>query len=120
MTITGYNWLVFYYQKLSTLKGEFYEDNKSRARSTSIYTTDGVNFSNIQSGLPNNVKSGNLDVSAYGSGLGGGDKDGTAETKYSSNTINYNADIYTTGEYRGNSSRTESCRIRAVYRSGTK
>ena len=120
MTITGYNWLVVYYQKLSTLKGEFYEDNKSRARSTSIYTTDGVNFSNIQSGLPNNVKSGSLDVSAYGSGLGGGNKDGTAETQYSNNNINYNDDIYTTGEYRGNSSRTEKCRIRAVYRSGTK
>ena len=120
MTIVGYNWLVFYYQQLSSLKGEFYEDNTSRARSTSIYTTDGVNFSNIQSGLPNGVKSGHLAVNAYGSGLGGGNKDGTAETQYSSNNIIYNADIYTTGEYRGNSSRDEVCRIRAVYRSGTR
>ena len=120
MTIVGYNWLVFYYQQLSSLKGEFYEDNTSRARSTSIYTTDGVNFSNIQSGLPNGVNSGHLAVSAYGSGLGGGNKDGTAETQYSSNNIIYNADIYTTGEYRGNSSRDEVCRIRAVYRSGTR
>jgi hypothetical protein len=66
------------------------------------------------------VKSGRLNVNAYGSGLGGGSKDGTSETSYTSNNINYNSDIYVTGEYRGNTPRTQKCRIRAVYRSGTK
>lgn len=113
--ITGQNYVLFGYVTLSTLNGEFYEDNKDRARSTSVYTTDGITYQNIQSGLPSGVKSGDLSVTAYN----GGSKDGKADTNYETNSINYNADIYTTGEYRGNSSRGESCRIRAVYRSGT-
>ena len=116
MTINGYNWLGSWlgYQNLSSLKGEFYEDNKDRARATSIYATSSTSYSNIKSGLPSGEKSGTLAVKAYD----GGDKDEKAETTYTLKNINYNADIYTTGEYRGNSSRTESCRIRAVYRSG--
>ena len=119
MTLTGYNWLGSWigYQSLgTTLKGEFYEDNKDRARATSIYATGVNNYSNIQSGLPSGIKSGKLSVSAYD----GGSKDETAETTYTSNNINYNSEIYVKGEYRGNTPRTEKCRIRAVYRSGTK
>lgn len=98
------------------LEGEFFIDNTNRARSTSVYTTDGTNYTNIESGTPSTEYGGNLDVQAYKDGP----KHNTAETIYSPNTVNYNADIYTTGAYRGNSPRTESCRIRAVYRSGTK
>ena len=112
--ITGQNYVLFGYVTLSTLNGEFYEDNKDRARSTSVYTTDGITYQNIQSGLPSGVKSGDLSVTAYN----GGSKDGTADTNYETNSINYDADIYTVGDYRGNSHRTEINRIRAVYRSG--
>lgn len=98
------------------LEGEFFIDNTNRARSTLVYTTDGTNYTNIKSGTPSTEYGGHLDVQAYKDGP----KDNTAEATYSPNTVNYNADIYTTGEYRGNSSRDEVCRIRAVYRSGTK
>ena len=118
LQITGYNWLWVYYQKLSTLKGEFYTDDLDRARATSVYTTDGTNYTNIKSGLPVGVQSGALYVDAYSDG----DKDGQAETSYESNTINYENAIYKepSGEFRGNKKRTEFCRIRAVYRSGVK
>lgn len=112
-------WLGKWYQDVSsigTLGGEFYNDNKNRARSTSIYATSATDYLNIQSGLPSGVISGKLNVTAYN----GGDRDGEADAPYSSNNINYNADIYTTGDYRGNSPRSEVNRIRAVYRSGTK
>ena len=113
--ITGRNHVLWDYVTLSTLNGEFYEDNKDRARSTSVYTTDGITYQNIQSGLPSGQKSGELSVTAYN----GGSKDGTAETNYGTNSIIYESDIYTKGNYRGNSHRTEINRIRAVYRSGT-
>lgn len=100
-----------------TMDGEFYSDNLDRARATSIYTKDGTNYTNIQSGLPDGVVSGKFTANAFGNG---GDKNNTIEPNYNSNNINYNADIYTTGEYRGNSPRSEVNRIRAVYRSGTK
>ncbi len=118
-----YLWIPFggsYYQTLSTLSGEFYDDNKYRARATSVYATSATDYSTIRSDMPSGVQSGHLNVITYTAGTASGPKDNTAETSYVSNNINYNADIYTTGEYRGNSSRTESCRIRAVYRSGTK
>lgn len=92
--------------------GEFYSDNTKRARSTSVYATSATDYTTIDSGLPNDVVSGSLTATAYDSG--------SVSTSYSDKEINYNADIYTTGEYRGNSSRGESCRIRAVYRSGKK
>lgn len=116
MTINGQNYVLITYVQLSTLNGEFYEDNKDRARSTSVYATSATSYTTIQSGLPSGVKSGKLNITAYN----GGSKNGQAETSYASNNINYNADRYTTGEYRGNSSRDEVCRIRAVYRSGTR
>lgn len=118
LQITGYNWLLFYYQSLSTLKGEFYTDDLDRARATSVYTTDGTNYTNIKSGLPEGVQSGKLSVNAYS----GGDKNGKAETSYASNNINYENDVYKepSGEFRGNKKRTAFCRIRAVYRSGVK
>ena len=121
LLIDGQNYTrLFGYVSISELKGEFYEDNKDRARSTSIYTTNGTSYSNIQSGLTSGDKSGHLDVTAYAKGTASGPKDNTADTNYASNNINYNAEIYTTGDYRGNSPRTEVNRIRAVYRSGTK
>ena len=121
LLIDGQNYTrLFGYVSISELEGEFYEDNKDRARSTSIYTINGTSYSNIQSGLTSGDKSGHLDVTAYAKGTASGPKDNTADTNYASNNINYNAEIYTTGDYRGNSPRTEVNRIRAVYRSGTK
>lgn len=118
LQIKGKNYVILGYIDLSTLNGEFYSDNTSRARATSIYSSGGNNYSNIESGLPNDVKSGKLAVTAYS----GGSKNGQAETTYTSNNINYNSAIYQepNGEYRGNKKRTDICRIRAVYRSGTK
>lgn len=121
LTIDGQNYTRLWgYVSLSELDGEFYEDNKNRARATSIYAVSNDNYTNIASGLPQGVKSGKLEVIAYGAGTASGPKDNTAETTYTSNNINYNNDIYVTGDYRGNSPRTEKNRIRAVYRSGTK
>ena len=119
MKLTGNNYFIGWYVPLDglggVLEGEFFIDNVNRARATSVYTTDGTNYTNIQSGTPSTEYGGYLDVQAYKDGP----KNNTAEATYSPNTVNYNADIYTTGEYRGNSSRTANCRIRAVYRSGT-
>lgn len=95
-------------------EGEYYSDNTSRARSTSVYATSATMYTTIESGLPSGIVSGHLAATAYS----GGNKDGQVETHYSSNNINYNTEIYNIGEYRGNSARTEVCRIRAVYRSG--
>ena len=92
-------------------EGEFYSDNTSRARSTSVYATSATAYTTIESGLPAGVKSGSLTATV---------SENSVSAPYSPITIDYNATIYTTGEYRGNSSRSESCRIRAVYRSGIK
>lgn len=100
-----------------TMEGEFYNDNKYRARSTSVYIADGTNYANIESGLPDGVVTGKRDVKVYSNG---GEKDGKVESSDTSNNVDYNAAIYTTGNYRGNSSRSEINRIRAVYRSGVK
>jgi hypothetical protein len=93
-------------------EGEFYSDNTSRARSTSVYATSATDYTTIESGLPANVPAGHLAATA--------NEDGTVSSSYSAGDVNYDSDNFTTGEYRGNSSRGESCRIRAVYRSGTK
>ena len=98
------------YSRAVWFEGEFYSDNTSRARSTSVYATSTTAYTTIESGLPAGVKSGSLTATVY---------ENSVSAPYSPITINYNATIYTTGEYRGNSSRGESCRIRAVYRSGT-
>lgn len=93
-------------------EGGFYSDNTKRARSTSVYATSATDYATIESGILDGVTSGHLLVTAS--------QNGNVSSSYSPNTIDYNADIYTTGEYRGNSARSEICRIRAVYRSGTK
>ena len=95
-------------------EGEYYSDNLQRARSTSVHATSANAYTTIESGLPSGVKSGHLEATSYN----GGSKDGQVEINYNPININYNADIYTTGDYCGNSSRTERCRVRAVYRSG--
>ncbi|MBQ6613298.1 MAG: DUF4906 domain-containing protein [Alistipes sp.] len=82
---------------------DFYSDDLDRARATSVYTTDGVNYQNIDSGVPGYA------------GTQGGTVNWTTPSfgNYSSNTLDFS-------DYPGNLPRTESCRIRAVYRSGTK
>lgn len=102
------------YSKYITVEGAFYDDNLYRARATSVYSTDGTTYQAIKSGLPNDVLSGKLTVNAYSDGP----KDGQAETNYDEYVIDYSATLYTTGEYRGNKSRSDIARIRAVYRSG--
>ena len=99
------------YSSVVWFEGEFYSDNTKRARSTSVYATSATDYTTIESGLPAGVISGNLTATV---------NENSVSAPYSPITIDYNAAIYTTGEYRGNSSRSESCRIRAVYRSGTK
>ena len=103
------------YSQYITVEGAFYDDNLYRARATSVYSTDGKTYQAIKSGLPNDVLSGKLTVNAYSQGP----KDGQAETDYDEYVIDYSATLYTTGEYRGNKSRSDIARIRAVYRSGT-
>lgn len=103
------------YSQYITVEGAFYDDNLYRARATSVYSTDGTTYQAIKSGLPNDVLSGKLTVNAYS----GGSKDGQAETDYDEYDIDYSATLYTTGEYRGNKSRSDIARIRAVYRSGS-
>ena len=93
-------------------EGEFYSDNTSRARSTSVYATSATDYTTIESGLPANVPAGHLTATA--------NEDGTVNSSYSAGDVNYDSDNFTTGEYRGNSPRSEVNRIRAVYRSGTK
>ena len=99
------------------LTGGFYSDNIYRARATSVYKKDATNYSTIESGIPSGTSAGKLSIKAYD----GGDKDGTSEPSFNSTTIDYNDAIYSDsdGEYRGNRARTDICRIRAVYRSGT-
>ena len=117
-----YTWVVFgstyiNYSKYITMEGQFYNENLTRARATSVVTTDGKTYQNIQSGVPNTMSSGKLNVTTYIEG----DRDGETSTSWVPSQIDYSNAIFSnpTGEYRGNSSRAESCRIRAVYRSGT-
>ena len=118
-----YTWVVLgstyiNYSKYITMEGQFYNENLTRARATSVVTTDGITYQNIQSGIPNTMSSGKLSVTAYIEG----NRNGETSTSWASSQIDYSDAIFSnpTGEYRGNSSRGESCRIRAVYRSGTK
>lgn len=84
-----------------TIKADYFVDDIDRARSTSVYTTDGINYDNINSGVPGYT------------GTQNGEMRWTTPTleEVSFNTVDY------TG-YEGNNLRTEKCRIRAVYRSG--
>ena len=114
------------YYKYNTLEGNFFNDNTSRARATSIYT-DGSGYSNIMSSIPDNVESGkltsrvNVKVSIGWSGITV-TQTGDPITDWDSSVVDYSDPVFANpnGEYRGNSPRTEKCRIRAVYRSGTK
>lgn len=113
------------YYKWNTLEGNFFNDNTSRARATSVYT-NGTVYSNIESGLPNNLSSGkltsrvNVKVSLGWTGLEV-TQEGDPITQWQPSNVDYSDPIFANpnGEYRGNTPRTESCRIRAVYRSGT-
>ena len=91
-------------------EGEFYSDNQQRARSTSVFANGVESYTTIKSGLPTNVQAGHLAATA--------NENGTVSSSYSASNVNYNSVDFTTGDYRGNSSRDEVCRIRAVYRSG--
>lgn len=99
------------YSSVVWFEGEFYSDNTKRARSTSVYATSATDYTTIESGLPAGVISGNLTATV---------NENSVSAPYSPITIDYNAAIYTSGDYRGNSARSEICRIRAVYRSGTR
>lgn len=84
-----------------TIKADYFIDNLDRARATSVYTTDGVNYDNINSGVPGYT------------GTQDGEMRWTTPTldKVSFKTVDYT-------DYEGNNLRTANCRIRAVYRSG--
>ena len=118
-----YTWVLFgstyiNYSKYITMDGKFFNECLTRARATSVITTDGENYQNIQSGIPDNVSSGILTVTTYIEG----NRDGETVTDWKPSNIDYSNTIFANpnGEYRGNSARTAKCRIRAVYRSGTK
>ena len=114
------------YYKYNTMEGDFFNDNTSRARATSVYT-NGTVYSNIESGLPNNLSSGkltsrvNVKVSIGWTGIEV-KQNGDPITQWQPSNVDYSDPIFANpnGEYRGNTPRTEKCRIRAVYRSGTK
>ena len=115
------------YYKYNTMEGDFFNDNTSRARATSVYT-NGTVYSNIESGLPNNLSSGKL-TSRVNVKVSGGiftsikvTQNGDPITQWQPSNVDYSDPIFANpnGEYRGNTPRTEKCRIRAVYRSGTK
>jgi hypothetical protein len=86
-----------------TLKADYYTDDLDRARATSVFTTDGETYENISSGVPGYayIQNGTMNVTTPSFG--------NKETK----TLDYK-------DHPGNLPRTEKCRIRAVYRSGTK
>ena len=118
-----YTWVLFGstyidYSKYITMEGEFFNENATRARATSIITTDGKTYQNINSGLPSDMLSGLLTVTAYIEGS----RNGETITNWAQSDIDYSNAIFANpnGAYRGNSSRSEVNRIRAVYRSGTK
>lgn len=93
-----------------TCYADYYADDIDRARATSVYTADGgVSYQNIDSGLPKDedgeqVYSGlqaatmNLFTPSFGT--------------YTPYTLDFSSTP-------GNLSRSSSCRVRAVYRSGT-
>ena len=86
-----------------TLSADYFIDDLDRARATSVYSTDGKTYKNIDSGVPGYAgkQNGSMDWTTPSFG--------TKET--------YSLD-YT--NHKGNLPRTAKCRIRAVYRSGTK
>ncbi|MBQ5700761.1 MAG: hypothetical protein IIV68_01420 [Alistipes sp.] len=112
------------------MKGDFFSDNLSRARATSVYIDNSGDYHNINSGLPvgsDGIILGNLNVlvnvkaNISWSGITMV-QNGDPVTEWSEPQIDYSKPIFAnpSGEYRGNSPRSEVNRIRAVYRSGTK
>lgn len=96
-----------------TLTADYYVDDTDRARATSVYTTDGTTYTPISSGVTGYFGTQN------GKGELGWQKvtiDLSANGGYVPNTINDNY----FKDHLGNLPRTQNCRIRAVYRSGTK
>lgn len=115
--LSARNWVVLTYVNLGvSLDGEYYNDDLNRARATSVYATGPNTYTTVKSGLPTGVKSGHLEVMAYS----GGNRDGDADLTHTKTSVDYSTEIFTSGEYSGNKSRSDKCRIRAVYRSGTK
>jgi hypothetical protein len=105
---------------VGTLTADYYNDNTSRARATSVYTTDGTNYTPLYSGAPgySGTQNGRATLENNGSFLRpdyGLKFDMGQEGGYVENKI-------TEAEYiekaPRNLPRTEKCRIRAVYRSG--
>lgn len=93
------------------LTGTFYEDDKYRARSTFVYTNDGGNSwvpcSSEAPGITKTI-SGEIEYVKITSSISFDDLKTTTKT----------ITDYTSTP--GNKARTDKCRIRAVYRSGTK
>ena len=90
----------------STANGSYYDDDTDRARATKIvFNQTTQKYENISSGVDGNTnKLTGKNNGAYSSSI-------TSSTEAAGETITY---------HEGNNPRTESCRIRAVYRSGTK
>ena len=93
------------------LEADYYNDNLNRARATYVYTTDGKNYNPANSGSPKYT----------------GTQNGTANIGWKKLTVDLTKEggyvptpISDYSDYEGNLPRTKSCRIRAVYRSGTK
>ena len=93
--------------KWGTLYADYYVDDLDRARATSVYTTDGINYTPLDSGLPKNKYSGTQ-------------KGEMVWTTPSIDPDDYTPQAVDFSSVPGNKARTEKCRIRAVYRSGTK
>ena len=95
------------------LKSEYYNDDLNRARATYVYTEDGGNnWLPCSSEVPGYTTT--IGGSMRNSWLGGGvSYDGLTTNKKTYVESDYS-------KYPGNLPRTQSCRIRAVYRSGKK
>ena len=88
-----------------TLTADYYVDDLDRARATSVYVTSSLSYQTILSGVP-----------GYAATQHGVAKNTTITLgEYEEHTLDFNNELS-----QGNLPRTESCRIRAVYRSGTK
>ena len=86
-----------------TLKADYYTDDLDRARATSVFTTDGETYDNIRSDVPDYayIQNGTMNWTTPSFG------------KKDEKTLDYK-------DHPGNLPRTAKCRIRAVYRTGTK
>ena len=98
----------------SIIQADYYDDNITRARATSVYTNDGKSYLHISSEAPDKYAIENRGTGKITTQWGIIPTGITFSLKETKNTISED-------EYPiGNLPRTTSCRIRAVYRSGTK